>query len=64
MGEVCGGVQIVFIDMKAFESVRVGLHLIKAYLRAVKDGSMSVGVGLDAMFGVRGTFSNIASKEV
>lgn len=64
VGEVCGGIEVHFIDMKNFKSVTVGLHLIKAYLLAVKDGSMKVGTGLDGMFGVRGTFTNIRSKEV
>ena len=50
--------------MKGFQSVTVGLHLIKAYLSAVKDGSMTVGSGLDSMFGVKGTFTNIKSKSV
>ena len=50
--------------MKSFKSVTVGLHMIKAYLNAVKDGSMTISSGLDKMFGVKGTFENIRSKSV
>jgi len=62
--EVCGGAEVHVIDRKKYQSVTVALHMIKAYLEAIKDGSMKITTGLDIMFGVRGTFENIRTKEV
>jgi uncharacterized protein YbbC (DUF1343 family) len=64
VNQVCGGAEVHVIDRKAYKSVTVALHMIKAYIQAIKDGSMKITTGLDIMFGVRGTYENIRTKEV
>jgi len=49
-------------DRENFESVKVALHMIKAYLGAIKDGSMKFNSSLDRMFGVVGFFQNIQTR--
>lgn len=52
------------IDRDNYNSVTVALHMIKAYLAAIKDGSMKIYTSMDKMFGVVGTFQNIQTKDV
>lgn len=40
------------------------MHMIKAYLAAIKDGSMKISSGIDKMFGVQGFYINIETKSV
>jgi hypothetical protein len=52
------------IDRENFESVKTALHVMKAFMLAIKDGSMKFATSLDKMFGVQGFYMNIQTKEV
>jgi len=40
------------------------MHIIKAYIENVKDGSLSISTSIDKMFGRLGFHSNILTKKV
>lgn len=61
---MCGGAEIHLVDRSNYDSVTVALHMIKAYLYAIKDGSMKINSGIDKMFGVLGLFQTIQTKPV
>lgn len=64
INKVCGGAEIHITDRNNFEAVKVALHMIKAYLSAIKDGSMKFSPSLDKMFGVQGFYQNIQTQGV
>jgi len=52
------------IDPDNFKSVKVALHMMKAFKAAIPDDGMKFNPGLDKMFGVLGFFDKIQTREV
>lgn len=63
-GRICGGVEVHILDYNNYNSVSVAMHMIKAYLNAAKDGSVTVSSSIDRMFGIVGFYQMIQTREV